>query len=214
MKKLIIAALLFGGALSLFAQQGIIKEVNGTVELKPAGTAVFVPAKAGDQVAPNTIVSTGFRSSALITVGSATLMVRPVTLLSLTEISQVQGIEKINVNIQTGRLRAELKPPAGMKADMTVKGPTATASVRGTAFEFDTLTVRVAEGTVAYSGNGGDTMLVDAGASSEMDPVMGRPADPVEMSAANLLPPAPVGAGTGAGSSGVAKVEFTLTITY
>ena len=88
----VIAVLILLCAGMAFAQSGgVIKELSGTVELKPAGQADYTAAKAGDAVARDTVVSTGFKSSALITVGSTTLTVRPLTRLSLAEISASAG---------------------------------------------------------------------------------------------------------------------------
>jgi hypothetical protein len=217
MKKLFPVMVLILASVPGFAQQGIVKSIVGTVELKPAGESAFAPAKPGDAVAQNTIVSTGFRSTAVITVGSATLTIRPTTRLSLAEISQGQGTEQLSVNLQTGRVRAELKPPEGGRADLSIKAPSATASVRGTIFEIDTHSITVIEGTVAYVGNDGRIMLVSAGGSSQVDPVTGRAADPIETSAAGLLPSSPPGSdeSDGAGNSaGKGEVDFTLTLVF
>jgi hypothetical protein len=221
MKKqtLLIMAFL-SAALGAFAQQGIIKELTGTVELKPAGASAFVSAKQGDTVAQNTVISTGFKSTAVITVGSATITVKPITRLSLAEISQGQGSERLGVNLQAGRIRAEVKPPAGMRADMSVKGPSVTASVRGTEFELDTYSLTVIEGTVAFSGTNGGIMMVSGGGSSHVDPVTLRAVDPVIEGAAALRPLLPVGADEksvqagGKESIDTAKVEFSLELSF
>jgi hypothetical protein len=166
MKKAILAIFLVGAGVCLFAQNGVIKEFSGTVELKHAGAADYVPATAGAQVKEDTVISTGFKSSALLEVGSALITVRPLTRLTLTEISASQGTETLNMNLQTGRLRVDVNPPAGAKASLSVSSPSATASVRGTSFFFDTMNVRVREGTVAFKGNYGYTVLVGAGSFS------------------------------------------------
>jgi hypothetical protein len=193
MKKLLIAALFLGTALGLFAQQGIIKDLYGTVELKPAGSTTFPPAKVGDRIAPNTIVSTSFRSTAIISIGSTTLLVQPITRLSLTDIQQSQEQERLNVNLQTGRVRVEVHPPVGTRTNTSVTSPTATASVRGTEFEVDTTTITVYDGTVAYSGTNGKVILVPAGESSRIDPLNGRALDPLDTAAADLRPRSPAG---------------------
>jgi hypothetical protein len=169
MKKAILVFLLVvisGLNFGVFAQNGVIKEFTGMVELKPAGTANFVPATAGAQVRQDTVISTGFKSSALLEVGSALITVRPLTRLTLTEITASQGTETLNLSLQTGRLRVDVNPPAGAKASFTVVSPTATASVRGTSFFFDTMNVRVREGTVAFKGNSGYAVQVPAGSFS------------------------------------------------
>jgi len=195
-------------------QFGEITELSGAVELKISGQTVYVPAKAGDAVAMNTIVSTGFKSTALIKVGSATLTVRPLTRLSLSEISSSAGTETINVSLQTGRVRVDVNPPAGTKAAMSVSSPMATASVRGTSFEFDTQSLTVLEGTVSFQGSNGGVMLVNAGSVSEIS-ASGRSADPVETYASALLPPPPAGTDAGftnaeAAASGEFLIDYIL----
>ena len=197
MKRIPVVIILgFLCSMHIFAQNGVIKEMAGTVEIKRAGAAAFVAAKVGDTIAKDTIVSTGFKSSALITVGSTVLTVRPLTRLTLAEISASAGTETINVNLQTGRVRVDVEPPAGTRTNTSVQGPSATASVRGTSFEFDTYTVTVLEGTVAFQGTTGGAMMVGAGGTSEVTP-SGRTADPVVTSAAELTPPPYAGSATG-----------------
>ena len=134
---------LLNTGMGLFAQSGTIREISGTVELKHAGTSDFVAASIGDRVNQDTVISTGFRSTALVEVGSTVIAVRPLTKLSLTEISSSGGAENLNVSLQTGRVRVDVNPPAGTRASMTVSGPSATASVRGTSFSFDGRNVSV-----------------------------------------------------------------------
>jgi hypothetical protein len=169
-KAILVFLLLITGGLSLgvFAQSGVIKEYRGTVELKPAGTADFVPATVGAQIMQDTIISTGFKSSALLEVGSALITVRPLTRLTLTEIAASHGTETLNLNLQTGRLHIDVNPPAGAKASFTVISPSAVASVRGTSFFIDTKNVRVSEGTVSFKGNSGYAVQVPAGSFSEV----------------------------------------------
>ena len=151
------------------ARTGVITELTGTVEVKGANQRSFYPAKMGDPLTMDTMVSTGFRSTALITVGSSVLTVRPLTRLSLAEISAAENTETINVNLQSGRVRVDVKPPAGRQTFMSVQSPSATASVRGTSFEFDTQTLTVMEGTVAFQGSHGKVILVTAGNTSEIN---------------------------------------------
>ena len=199
----------------VFGQTGVIKELSGTVEIKRSGQAVFVPAKAGDTIAQETVVSTGFKSSALISVGSTIITVRPLTRLTLAEISASAGTETINVNLQTGRVRVDVDPPAGSKANMSVRSPNATASVRGTSFEFDTKNITVREGIVAFKGKKGGVILVSAGSSSRIK-ADEKAANPVETTAAALLPPLPGGSNSGFTHERipVSRVEFTVSLTF
>jgi len=201
MKKAISAILLAGLCVCVFAQNGVIKELSGTVELKHAGAAGYVAATAGAQVKADTIISTGFKSTALLEIGSAVIAVRPLTRLTLTEISASQGMETLNMNLQAGRVRVDVNPPAGAKASLSVSSPTATASVRGTSFYFDTMNVNVREGTVAFKGNKGYTVQVGAGSFSGVG-AYNIATGAQTVSNAGLVPQSPPGAGATTGNTG------------
>jgi hypothetical protein len=194
MKKTVVFTFLFFAACAVFAQSGLITEISGTVELKAGGASGFVPAQLGDSIDKDTVISTGFRSTALVSLGSATIIVRPLTRLTLNELVRVQNVETINVNLQAGRIRVDVKPPAGNRADFTVKTPTATASVRGTDYALDTRNIHVNEGAVDYSGDLGPVVLVMENNDSGVDDVSGRVKDPIEVYTTTILPPAPPGA--------------------
>jgi hypothetical protein len=214
MKKNILVFILMITGMCVFAQNGTIKEMSGTVELKAPGASDFMPAKAGDKVSRQTVVSTGFKSTALIEVGGAVLTVRPLTRLTLTEISASMNQETLNLNLQTGRVRVEVNPPAGGKAVMSVKSPIATASVRGTSFDFDTRGIYVTRGKVSFQGNRGAGVLVSEGFASMIND-NGKAANPIETQNKNLLPPAPVGSDTGGGGlSSTIIGNITITFIY
>jgi hypothetical protein len=179
-------------ATGVFCQNGIIRELTGDVELKPDGAASFTRASAGDAVALNTIVSTGFRSTATIAVGNSLITVRPLTRLSFAEIQSMDNTENVSLNLQTGRIRVDVEPPAGARTNFNVQSPNATASVRGTSFEFDTVNLNVREGRVIFSGNAGSAVIVTAGGVSSV----GRSrtaSNPAGVVASSLMPPPPEG---------------------
>jgi len=210
MKKVFLVAVLTNVTLwCVFAQTGTIRKMLGDVELRHAGAAGFVPASAGSQVAQDTIVSTGFRSTAIIEIGSSTLTVRPLTRLSLAEISTAVGTENLSLNLQAGRVRVDVSPPAGTTASFSVQSPEATASVRGTSFEFDMRSVTVLEGSVDFRGGSGAPVTVQAGGESVVG-VGGTAGNPAQIVFQNLSPPVPVGAGA-AGETVVAPVVIPPT---
>jgi hypothetical protein len=218
MKRTMVAFLLMVTGLGAFAQNGTIRELSGTVELKNPGAAAYVPAKTGDTVSQKTVISTGFKSTTLVQVGSALLTVRPLTRLTLTEISAASGTETLNVNLQAGRVRVDVNPPAGTKAAMSVSSPSATASVRGTSFDFDTRNISVNHGTVSFKGSRGAGMLVSAGSTSRVQ-ADGKAVHPTETKVNNLRPNAPVGADNGGKTtSGITPApengDFTITLEY
>jgi hypothetical protein len=200
-KKLCVAALAASGiffARNIYAQDAaFFREVNGTVEIKAPGSAVWVNAIAGDRIEKNTVISTGFRSTAALVVGDSVITVRPVTRLSLEEIIRDQNNEQVSLHLQTGRIRADVKPPAGGRTDFTVRSPMATASVRGTSFEFDTERLTVDEGRVQYSIDNGRQVHVAAGAASYVDETNNTVIRPFEAAAELLVPAPPPGSGSG-----------------
>jgi hypothetical protein len=216
MKKILFTAAFIFSGLYVSAQNAVIEQIAGTVEIMQPKESVFKKANNGDEIFQETVISTSFRSFAIVKIGCATITVRPLTLLSLTEIQNLAEVETLNVNLQTGRIRVDVKPPAGMKASATIRGPTAVASVRGTSFEFDTNNLYVSEGSVSFGGDRGQNVLVGAGGSSHVEQ-SGRATNPRDERNANLMPSSPVGTGAGnsvasgpaaAGLSFAIKLEF------
>ena len=200
MKKTILAFLLIFAALGVFAQNGVLREISGTVELKGSGASSFVPAAVGDQVGQDTIISTGFKSTALVEIGSTLIAVRPLTRLTLTEIRASTGAETLNVNLSAGRVVVDVNPPAGTRASMSVSSPSATASVRGTKFKFDLMNLEVYEGNVLFgSSKGGYSYMVGTRTFGRMGPD-GNPIDPVFGYLTGLKPKSPVGSGKATGN--------------
>lgn len=196
MKKIfVVVVMLCMTAYGMFAENsdgpladglcGVIQELTGDVYLKPAGSSVFVAARAGDEITQNTVISTGFKSTAVIAAGCSLITVRPLTRLSLAE--------NINVNLQTGRVKVDTIP--GTTANCTVQSSCASASVRGTNFEFDTVNIKVNEGTAAFYGISGPAAIVKTGGKNSI----GSDGKPSDTAVASLLPSAPTG---GAPSSG------------
>ena len=199
--------------IGVFAQSseegfGVIKELSGTVELKTDGATNYVPAKAGDTIAQNTIIYTALKSMALVEVGSTVIVVRPMTRLTLTEISASHEAETLHMNLQAGRVRVDVNPPTGTKTTMDVKSPMAVASVRGTSFYFDTRNLYVDHGTVFFKGNKGYTVQVSEGSVSGVAAGNGKASAPqvvttsssvsapqiiTESPGSGLEPPSPVG---------------------
>ena len=217
MKKIIMVFFLIAAVSGLYAQNGIIREISGTVELKAPGASSFTIAKTGDSITKDTVISTGFKSTALIEAGSTFITVRPLTRLSLTELEASAGAETISVNLQAGRVRVDVNPPVGTRASVAVSSPIATASVRGTSFTFDTRNVDVNHGVVSFHGSRGKDMLISAGSSSKVRDD-GKAEDPLKIRTGNLRPQAPVGTdsggGSSAGNSSRTSGVFTIAIDY
>ncbi|MDR2618899.1 MAG: FecR family protein [Treponema sp.] len=202
-QKQIVPVLVLSGILffapNVYAQEtASFREVSGTVEIKSPGSSLWAKAAAGDKIANNTVISTGFKSTAVILAGNSVIVVQPVTRLSLEEIIQNQNDERVGLYLQTGKIRAQVNPPAGGRSDFTVRSPTATASVRGTSFEFDTENLRVDEGRVQYASANGRGVSVAAGGVSYVNETNNTVITPFEAAAELLTPAPPPGSGSGA----------------
>ncbi|MDR1058228.1 MAG: FecR family protein, partial [Treponema sp.] len=196
MKKMLAVVLMIitagiAGTQSAHGQspRAVIRELRGTVETKAPGASAWRVAAVGEELEKETMVSTGFKSEAVLDLGNSTLRVRPLTRLSLEELAGAANSDRIGIQLRTGRIRADVKPPAGGKVDFRVQSPIATASVRGTVFDFDTVNLSVAEGTVSFAGVDNTVVYVAAGQSSSPDPLSGRTAAPVEAAVAGAPPP-------------------------
>ena len=188
----IITGLLLCAIPGVFAQQAVISELTGTVELQRAGSTEWENAAAGQSIMTDTVISTGFRSYALLSIGNSQINVRPLTRLSITELSTRNQNETINISLKVGKVRSDVNPPAGARSSYTAVSPMAVASVRGTVFEMGTLELRVIEGTVEYIGTAGPSVLVDADGYSYIDQKTGRAVPSVQGLFTALNPNMPI----------------------
>jgi hypothetical protein len=175
----------------LFAQNARFIELAGNVEIKAGGQAAWVAAAPDMEIGRDTVVSTGFKSTARIRVGNSILTIRPLTRLTLAELVQRGSDEEVDLYLETGRVRAEVRPPSGGKTDFTVRSPSVTASVRGTAFEFDTRRIEVENGRVLFASANGQAVYVDGGEKSYVDETKSRVVPPFEAEIASLTPKLP-----------------------
>jgi hypothetical protein len=191
MKTVFCCFLVLAGGWQLFAQNARFIELSGKVEIKAGGAADWIPAAPGMEIGRDTLVSTGFKSMARVRAGNSVLTIRPLTRLTVAELAQRGTDETVDLYLETGRVRAEVSPPSGGKTDFTVRSPSITASVRGTAFEFDTRRIQVENGRVLFAKAGGQAVYVDGGERSYLDETQSRVVPPFEAEMASLTPALP-----------------------
>ena len=210
MKRLVVCLLFLSAAIFVFAQnaetvlEASITEMTGTVEIKKPGSENWSAAKTGDRLEKASVISTGFKSTAILSVGNSTIVVRPLTRLSLEELVGQENAETVNVALRTGRVQVNVTPPAGSRIDLSIRTPAVTASVRGTTFEMDPVNISVSDGVVSYEYAAGQgtsrPVLVSAGQRSRADG--GRIVNPVTIIQESLsLPELP-------GQEAMARAEF------
>ncbi|MDR2303979.1 MAG: FecR family protein [Treponema sp.] len=200
-----VCAVFFINGQNVFSQertgQAQFLSISGTVEVQEPGSVTWKPAEAGMVVGKDTVISTGFRSSAHVSLENSSLIIRPLTRLTLEEIVQQEDTEEVKLYLQTGRVRAEVKPAAKGRIGLTMRAPIATASVRGTVFEFDTVNLTVESGQVQYSGVNGQTVYVDQGEWTYVDESENRIVSPFETATTLLTPVIPELQNTGGDST-------------
>jgi hypothetical protein len=197
MKKFALTALFFCAAGGLFAQEitGVIREISGMVEIKAPGSTAWVPARRGDVLRQDTVISTGLRSRALLSLGNSIVTVWPLSRITLAELTRASGRDDVLLSLRVGRIRAAVTPPKDGRASFTVLSPMATASVRGTVFDFDTVNLNVYEGQVDFSGASGAARMVPAGTRSFVNEADKTISPPVRAADQALSPTPPLGTG-------------------
>ena len=168
MKKQFIAVLIFIIPIffSFSTEKGIIKSVQRKVEINISGK--WIKAEIGMELLPGNLISTGFKSNAVIDTGSSEIFIKQLTRMSLDELSKSGNTVKTNLNLRLGRVKANVKTSEGLKHNFTLKTPVSTAAVRGTVFESGVRSLDVISGSIRYANRIGQQVTVMGGTSSQM----------------------------------------------
>ncbi|MDA3812520.1 MAG: FecR family protein [Spirochaetaceae bacterium] len=166
-KIILLLSLLSAAVLSINAQQFIAKEVTGRVEYQvPGGN--WLTADKGIEIPVSATISTGFQSRAILESPRSTIIVQPLTRLTIDELQNRGASNQTSISLRTGRISASVKKNEDEPTRFQVKSPIATAAVRGTEFTFNGFQLTVESGLVAFSSEGGRIITVPLGGSSEM----------------------------------------------
>lgn len=178
----ILAMLLLAGTV-LMAQDAVVERSTGKVEYR-LGSGAWRTVQAGQSVALNGTISTGFGATAVIRVGTSAngsvLEVGQLTRLTLEELVEREGTQTTSLFVPVGRVRATVNTAEGRSADFKVRGPLSTAAVRGTGFETNGWQLSVEEGVVEFANALGEGRNVSPGQISVT--TGGAPTDPAEES--------------------------------
>ncbi len=150
---------------SLFAGEALIVQVDGDVELRLNGE--WTPAEPGMTVPLGATLSTGFGATARVSTPGADLEVQPLTRLRIDELIDTPELQRTEGRLEVGRIRGTVDVGAERPPELELRGPIATASVRGTSFEFDGRNLRVLSGSVALSNAQLRRVSVSAGESAQ-----------------------------------------------
>ena len=166
-KYLLFIILLLAGLFPAAAsEKAVIKSFTGKVEIKTGSSWIMVTE--GMELVPGSMISTGFKSNAVLDLGSSEIFVKPLTRMSLDELSKSGNTVKTNLNLSLGRVKANVKTSEGLKHNFTLKTPVSTAAVRGTVFESGVRSLDVESGSIRYANMIGQQVTVLGGTSSQM----------------------------------------------
>ena len=142
---IVFALLVASGAVA--QQTAVFEDVSGKVEVRPAGGA-WQTAQEGEQIPLDATVSTGFGSEATLALGRSTVVMKALSRMTVEELVEREGVSQTSTRVDVGRVSARVRSAEGVRTNFQIRGPIATASVRGTGFDFDTVRLLVTENEV------------------------------------------------------------------
>jgi hypothetical protein len=126
----------------------VISEFRGKVEIRSPGDS-WRTAEVGMSVLPDDTISTGFNSTAVLSLGANNVIVSPLTRMTIDRFLERETAVDTTLFLQVGAVRAQVDDSGAKQQRFSISSPYSTASVRGTEFEFDGLNLKVVRGTVA-----------------------------------------------------------------
>ena len=137
MKKLVLFILIsiFSISFSFAASTdvAIVNSVVGKVEVQVNES--WIQVKNGDTLSSGSIISTGFKSSAVLYIGDSLIEVRALTRLTIEEIREQNQNYNTTMFLDAGSIKADIKKSENKRVGFKVRTSVATASVRGTSGE-------------------------------------------------------------------------------
>ena len=140
MKRFILSIIFAALACSLFAMQAQVVSATGKAEVQKGSS--WVALKAGDVLDEGSVIQTGFKSELVLKIKESTVTVSALTRITLQTLAEREGIsgsqgkDETTIFLDTGSLKSNVQKSADRRVGFTVRSPVATASVRGTAFQF------------------------------------------------------------------------------
>lgn len=137
MKKLVLLLLvsIFSISFSFAASTdvAIVNSVVGKVEIQVNES--WIQVKNGDILSSGSVISTGFKSSAVLYIGDSLIEVRALTRLTIEEIVEQNQNYNTTMFLDAGSIKADIKKSENKRVGFKVRTTVATASVRGTSGE-------------------------------------------------------------------------------
>ncbi len=125
-----IASVLFACA-ALFAFDAEVVGVTGKAQVSTNGTT-WTPLAVGNKVSQGATIQTGFNSQVKLKVKGSEVTLDAMTRIKVDQLSEKGDLDNTVVTMKIGSLTSNVKKLEDRRAGFTVRGPAATASVRGT----------------------------------------------------------------------------------
>ena len=151
---------------ALAALDAEVVSASGKVEVRETDSGPWTAVSTGMQVPVGATISTSFNASAELRIGESTVSVSQLTRIRIDELVSEGGTDRSDLNLRVGRMSAEVRSAEGGRAEFRVRSPIATASVRGTDFEFDGVNLSVSEGIVLLANRFNEAVAVLGGEES------------------------------------------------
>ena len=166
MKKAFVIGVLFAACAGLFALDADVIGIEGKAQVSTNGTT-WAPIAVGSKIPQGATIQTGFKSSLKLKFKGSEITLDPMTRIKLDELSEKDNRDNAVVSMKIGGLTSNVKKLEDRRAGFTVKGPAATASVRGTIVSeevgYNRDTVRAIENTTMVwpSSSNGDSSAAE-----------------------------------------------------
>lgn len=118
-------------AASLFAYDAEVLSVQGRAQYSSNGTN-WTPIAEGTKISQGATIQTAFKSALKLKFKGSVVDLGPMTRIKLDELSESPSKDNAVVSMKIGTLTSNVKKIEDRRAGFTIKGPAATASVRGT----------------------------------------------------------------------------------
>lgn len=131
MKKILFAMIFSMAAAGLFAYDAEVLSVQGKAQYSSNGTS-WTPIAQGTKISQGATIQTAFKSALKLKFKGSVVDLGPMTRVKLDELSESPAKDNAVVSMKIGTLTSNVKKVEDRRAGFTIKGPAATASVRGT----------------------------------------------------------------------------------
>lgn len=131
MKRQILFGITLLACACLFALDAEVISLEGKAQVSSNGTS-WSPLAVGSKVSQGSEIQTGFKSQLKLKVKGSVVTLNAMTRIKVDQLSEKGGVDNTVVSMKIGSLTSNVKKVEDRRAGFTVKGPAATASVRGT----------------------------------------------------------------------------------